>query len=968
VPPGATRPQTAMDRPDPAPEQQLQEIGARLHHAARGGRPALFDPRGLRGRLLGAALGDDGLRGALFQFVDVLPSLDNAAAIASHFRAYLHGRPLAGPWGRLLEFGEHPWAAWAVKRGVRRLARQFLVEESPRSVLGALAALRRIPAEASVDAVGEAVLTEDEADAYLRRLLALLEWLRSAGARPPSLSLKLTALTPRFDPLDPAGTSRRVLARIGPLMDRIVAASAQLTVDMEHHEIKPLILEVFRRLVEAWPDPSWLPGIALQAYCPETGRDLDELLRWAEERNRRIAVRLVKGAYWDSEVALAAARAWPCPVYRDKADTDAAYERLAALLFQHVPAVYPAIASHNLRSLSHAIGAARARGLGPEQWEVQMLRGMAEPLRDAVAALGMKVRVYLPTGDLITGIAYLIRRLMENTASTSILRQTYAEGRDLADLLAPPARRASPAPAAAPEFLNTPLSDFSLPENRARFAAGLQAVRARLGRHYPLQVQGAIRDGTRTLVPRNPAAPGEALGEVELAGEAQALQAIANAQSAFPAWQDTPLGTRVQLCLRAAGLMLEQRFELAAWEVLEAGKNWREADADVAEAVDYFRYYARQMAELAGWHETRSFPAERNQRRHEPCGVAVIIAPWNFPLAILAGMSAAALVAGNTAIMKPAGPAQMVAQRLRELLLEAGFPSEVCQFLPAPGDTVGRLLVEHPGVQLIAFTGSRETGLDILQRAHTPRQGQAHVKRVVCEMGGKNAIIVDEDADLDEAVTQVFASAFGYQGQKCSACSRLIAVGAVHDRFVARLAAMLEAHPMGPPEDPQYVLGPLISAAAKAKAERYLEIGKAEGTLFYRGRAPESGHYFAPAIFTGISPHHLLAREEIFAPILTVIHAATFEEALAMALDSDYALTGGVFSRLPGNLELARERFRVGNLYLNRRITGAMVAVQPFGGWRLSGTGMQAGGPDYLKQFLWSRVVSENTLRHGFVP
>jgi RHH-type proline utilization regulon transcriptional repressor/proline dehydrogenase/delta 1-pyrroline-5-carboxylate dehydrogenase len=958
--------QSVMD--PPTQEQEIEQLGVRLLQAARAARPTLFDPASLRGRLLTAALRDDALRAALFQFVDVLPSLESAGAISSHFRAYLHGRRLGGPWGRLLELAEHPWAAWAVRRSVRRLARQFLVEETPRALGHALACLARVPAAATVDAVGEAVLTEQEADAYLHRNLALLEWLRDAAA-PPSLSLKLSALTPRFDPIDPEGTARRVLARVAPLMERVVAAGAQLTVDMEAHESKPMTLEVFRRMLEAWPDPRWLPGIALQAYCPETEGDLAELLRRAGERGRRIAVRLVKGAYWDTEVALAAARGWPCPVHRDKGETDAAYERLTALLLREPGSVYPAFASHNPRSLAHAVSLARARGWGADQWEVQMLYGMAEPLRDALAAMGVRVRIYLPTGDLIAGIAYLIRRLMENTANTSILRQTYMEGRDLAGLMAPPSPPATSVPKPNPGgFQNTPHTDFSLAENRERFAAGLRAARARLGQRHGLDIPGAGREGLRLQVSRNPAAPAEVLGQVELAGVEQAQQALEIARAAFPGWRDTPSEARIRLLLRAAELVEERRFELAAWEVLEVGKNWREADADVAEAIDHLRYGAREMEGLAGWMETRCFPAERNERRYEPCGVAVVIAPWNFPLAILTGMTAAALVTGNCAILKPAGPALLVGQRLQEILREAGFPPEVCQLLPAPGESVGRFLVEHPEVQVIAFTGSREVGLDILRRAHTPAAGQAHVKRVVCEMGGKNAIIVDEDADLDEAVAEVFASAFGYQGQKCSACSRLIAVGNVHDRLLARLAAMLDAHPPGPPEDPQYVLGPLINAAAKEKAERYLEIGKSEGTLYYQGRAPGDGYYFGPALFSGIEPRHRLAREEIFAPILAVLRAASFEQALAMAQDGDYALTGGVFSRLPGHLELARERFRVGNLYLNRGITGARVGVQPFGGWRLSGTGIQAGGPDYLKQFLWSRVVSENTLRHGFVP
>ncbi|HEX7971842.1 MAG TPA: aldehyde dehydrogenase family protein, partial [Thiobacillus sp.] len=306
---------------------------------------------------------------------------------------------------------------------------------------------------------------------------------------------------------------------------------------------------------------------------------------------------------------------------------------------------------------------------------------------------------------------------------------------------------------------------------------------------------------------------------------------------------------------------------------------------------------------------------------------------------------------------------------LHEILLQAGFSPAVAQLLPGEGSTLGSLLVGHPDVAAIAFTGSREVGLALIEQAHRRSPEQRRVKRVVCEMGGKNAIIVDEDADLDEAVTHIVASAFGYQGQKCSAASRLIAVGRVHERLLARLADALASWPLGPPADPQYRFGPVINRQALEKAQRYIDIGRAEGSLFFQGDVPNrDGWYFAPAIFDGIQPHHRLAREEIFAPILAVLHAPDFETALAWANDSDYALTGGVFSRLPQHLDAARQQFRVGNLYLNRTITGARVGIQPFGGTALSGTGIQAGGEDYLRQFVWSRVVSSNQLRHGYVP
>jgi len=857
-----------------------------------------------------------------------------------------------------------------VRESVKRIARLFLVEEQSGALARAVRVLQRVPAQITLDAVGEAVLTEPEADRYAARYVALLGWCGAAGIA-PQLSLKLSALAPRFDALDAAGTRERVLRRLQPLLADANRTGAALTIDMEQYEFKPLILELFREIVENNPNRGWQPGIALQAYLPETERDLTELIRWARALGRRVCVRLVKGAYWDTEVALATQQRWPLPVFTNKADTDASYERLTRLLFEGRDAIYPALASHNLRSVSHAIALARHYGVSADEWELQMLYGMADPLQRAVAALGVKLRVYLPCGDLVVGIAYLIRRLLENTASTSILRQTYAEAQDLDALLAAPGAASPSKPAATqppPAFANTPLMDFSRSEARDVFVRALAHVSAQLGRDYPLAIRGAAAPGAARHAAINPAQPDEILGRVELASRVHAQQAIDNALAAFPAWRDTPAAQRCMLCLRAAGLLFEQRSQFAAWEILEQGKNWREADADVAEAIDYLRYYAQQMAQLDGWRPTLSFPGETNHLRYEPRGVAVVIAPWNFPLAILAGMTAAALVTGNCAIMKPAASAQIVAHRFMDILRSAGFPPDVCQLLPGRGEEIGDFVVEHPQVHVIAFTGSREVGLAILAKAARLAPGQTHVKRVVCEMGGKNAIIVDADADLDDAVVQIIHSAFGYQGQKCSACSRLIAVGNVHDRLVERLAAALETYRLGPPEDPRCVFGPVITRAAQEKARAYLDVGRSEGRLYYQGRAPGGGYYVAPTIFTGIEPQHRLAREEIFAPILAVLRAERFERALEIALDSDYALTGGVFSRLPQHLELARERFHVGNLYLNRRITGALVAAQPFGGVKLSGTGIQAGGPDYLKQFLSTRVVSENTMRHGFVP
>jgi RHH-type proline utilization regulon transcriptional repressor/proline dehydrogenase/delta 1-pyrroline-5-carboxylate dehydrogenase len=493
-------------------------------------------------------------------------------------------------------------------------------------------------------------------------------------------------------------------------------------------------------------------------------------------------------------------------------------------------------------------------------------------------------------------------------------------------------------------FRNEPPIDFSRRENRARFARVLTEVR----REFP--GPSRQRSSGSWLASTNPANPQEIVGRVRTSNADQAQQALDRAVHFFPEWRRSSARERAELLQCAATLMRERRWELAAWEVFEVGKGWREADADVIEAIDYLAFYAREMLRLGEPRRTQDLPGETNVYFYEPRGLAAIIAPWNFPLAILTGMTAAALAAGNCALVKPAEQSPIMAAHLFEILHSAGLPAGACQLLQGGGE-IGAYLVRSPQIHVIAFTGSREVGLEILREAYTHRPGEEHVKRVVCEMGGKNAVIVDSDADLDEAVHYVIDSAFGYQGQKCSAASRLILVREVHDRFLSRLAEATRSLEIGPPEDPRHAIGPVI------EAECVLEMA-----------APKQGYFVGPTILSEVDPASRIAQEEIFGPVLSVIKTRDFAEALEIANRSAFALTGGIFSRSPAHIEQARKEFRVGNLYINRGITGAVVERQPFGGLKLSGIGSKAGGPDYLLQFLEPRTISENTLRHGFAP
>jgi len=470
----------------------------------------------------------------------------------------------------------------------------------------------------------------------------------------------------------------------------------------------------------------------------------------------------------------------------------------------------------------------------------------------------------------------------------------------------------------------------------------------------------------------NPAKVSQVVGRWPRATVADADSAVAAARAAWPAWAARPAVERAAIMDRAADLMESRRFELNALEVLEAAKPWIEADADISEAVDFCRYYASQMRELGRPRVTQRVPGERDVQLWTSRGVGVAIAPWNFPLAILCGMTVAPLVAGNAVIMKPAEQTTVVAAALMDILVDAGVPPGVVNFVPGMGEDVGARLVSHPGIDFIVFTGSRAVGCRIWEAAGKTQPGQANLKKVVCEMGGKNALIIDNDADLDEAIPAALYSAFGFSGQKCSALSRLIVLDGVHDRVVERLVAACASLPVGDPAEPGTVVCPVIDAEARDKILGMIEQGKKEAKLAFQAKLPPalvaSGTYVPPTVFIDVPPSASIARDEIFGPVLAVLRAKDLDEALRLAMDVDYALTGGMFSRSPSALARAERDYRVGNLYLNRGVTGAVVERHPFGGFGMSGGGTKAGGRGYLENFLFPRAVAENVMRRGFTP
>jgi 1-pyrroline-5-carboxylate dehydrogenase len=512
-----------------------------------------------------------------------------------------------------------------------------------------------------------------------------------------------------------------------------------------------------------------------------------------------------------------------------------------------------------------------------------------------------------------------------------------------------------------PEFANEPLTDFTSAEHRQAMQTALNSVKQEFDREWPLVIGGKKVTSGGWIHSLNPCQKQQVVGKVARASQAQAEQALDAAWGAFPDWSRWHPAERARLLLKTAALMRARKHVFSATMVYEAGKTWPEADADTAEAIDFLEFYAREAIRLAGPHTLPRLPGEDNDLMYMPLGVGLIVPPWNFPLAITTGMTAAALVTGNTAILKPASLTPVVAARLAEAFEEAGTPPGVLNFLPGSGGEIGDFLVGHPRTRFISFTGSREVGTHIYGLASQVQQGQRWLKRVVAEMGGKDAIIVDESADLEAAAAGIAVSAYGFQGQKCSAASRAIVLEPVYQDVLGRVAAKAEALRIGPAEDFESQMSAVIDESQYSKVLSYVEVGQREGRLVVGGEPNGSsdGWYIQPTVFADIPENGRLAQEEIFGPVLSFVRARDYSHALAIANGTEYGLTGGVYSRDRRHLEQARAEFQVGNLYFNRKITGAMVGAQPFGGFDMSGTDSKAGGPDYLQLFMQAKVVVE---------
>jgi RHH-type transcriptional regulator, proline utilization regulon repressor / proline dehydrogenase / delta 1-pyrroline-5-carboxylate dehydrogenase len=990
-------------------QSDVEQRGRRILELVDEHPDRFFSKAGFYQRLMALSMRDERFKAQLFRFVAVLPSLRGSREIIQHLKEYFSGsnngfHPLVDAGVRLARLS--PWISAPILRwNVSETARQFIAGRNPDEVITTLQKRRAQKIGFTVDVLGEAVVSEAEADKYSARYADLLEklihetedWTDPLGANTElfpvvNLSVKVSALYSQINPAAPTDAIAHLGTRLRPLLRRARELGAFINFDMESYVLKNATLELFKTILTEAEFKDWPHvGIVIQAYLRDSESDLRDLINWGRARGTRFSVRLVKGAYWDYETTKSSQNGSNAPVFLQKPESDANFETLTRVLFENESIVSAAFGSHNVRSIAHAQAVADELGIDRSRFEFQLLYGMAGPIKRALVEMGYRVREYCPIGELLPGMAYLVRRLLENTSNEGFLRAKFAENVPANELLRNPRELIKRAVAGIDEpggrngtnqkngaslhatagdsFRNAPLVSFIYKDSQDKMQSALREVRKRFGEKHPLYI-GGEKIWTDNLTPSvNPAEPSEIIGYGTEAGIDEAERAVKAARAAFEKWRWTPFEERAQLLERAADILERRRYELSAVEVFEVGKPWSEADGDIREAIDFCRFYAHQMRRLGRPKLTQQVPGEESYHHYWPRGVAFVIAPWNFPIAILCGMASAGIVTGNAVIMKPSEQSIICGAMLMQVFEEAGVPAGVLNLLSGHGSVVGAHLVDHKDVDLIAFTGSREVGLKIWESAGITRPGQRELKRVICEMGGKNAMIVDADADVDETIMYSIYSAFGFQGQKCSALSRLILLEENYDRVMERLIPAAASLRVGSPEQPGIMVGPVIDEAAYRRILDYIEIGKKEATLVYQAKeVPPHGYFIPPTIFTDVKPHMRIAREEIFGPVLSVLKVRDLDEALEVANGTDYALTGGFFSRSPDNIERVKARLEAGNVYINRSCTGAIVARHPFGGFKMSGSGTKAGGEDYLLHFLVPRVVTENTSRHGFAP
>lgn len=990
-----------MNTSTDADQKRIVEIGSEiLKKMESNSKVSLFSKDFWYGSIMDWSMKNETFKTNMFRFVDVLPSLNSSAEVAQHLKEYFTegGSELPSVFNVGLGLGSLApgLMAGAIKKNVTQMAKMFITGENPMEALPVLKKMRKNNLTFTVDILGEATLSEKEAAEYSSKYQELMDGLAkdaekwdvnplldndAEGALPKvNVSVKMSALYSQINDRAWDETKSIVKDRLRPLFKKAMDRNIFLNLDMEQYSVKHLTVEVFKELLMEEDLRTYkFFGCVIQAYLKDSSDDIKDLCAFAKARKVPFTIRLVKGAYWDYETIDSEQKNWPVPVYTVKAESDANYEYCAKILIDNYPNIKAAFASHNVRTLAACLHYSQIKNVPKNGFEIQMLFGMAEPIKKTFSDMGYRVREYAPVGELIPGMAYLVRRLLENTSNESWLRGKFAENKTMDELLVDPSTRI-PNPLLKPaagqykstvaehSFQNEPLSDFAIEANRKLTQDALKNFQAESTKTVWPEINFKPVTTSDFLNRENPSQTSQVLARIGLASNDMAETAIQESNKAFAIWKKTPAVIRAEYLKKLAKMMHDRKWELMATQIFEVGKPWAEADGDIGEAIDFCNYYADDMLKMAAPLKVGGVPGEISQYIYKPRGVCLVIAPWNFPLAILCGQVAAALVTGNTVIMKPAEQSSLMANALYQMIKELNLPAGVVQFLPGLGEVVGEYLVNHPLTSTIAFTGSMNVGLHILNKASVPQKGQQHVKRCIIEMGGKNAVIIDSDADLDEAVDAVVYSAFGFAGQKCSAASRCIVLNDVYEKFSQRLVEATKSISVGSVLNPKNYLGPVVDKEAYDRIQGLIKKYSSQYKVLQTGTASADGYFISPTIFGDVPADSELALEEIFGPVLALIRAKDIDQALEFANGTKYALTGGLFSRSPANIAKVRNEFEVGNLYINRGITGAMVDRHPFGGFKMSGVGSKTGGPDYLKQFVEPICVTENTLRRGFAP
>lgn len=990
-------------------ETRVKQTGLEIFSTVEKEKPSLFKKDFWTGKIMNWSMQNEAFKTQMFRFVDVFPYLNRPESVARHIQEYFCRPDQDFP--KTLQFGlkmvspnsmTAKMAAKSISKNINSMGKQFIVGNNLQEAAPVMKKLRDKGFPWVMKILKEEVKSLKEEDEFVKQQIAFFDEFNEIQKNWPALgnaqnnmdwgdspkcvmSVMVSSLYAKYMDMECAFEHSIEMAkeRLRPILRKAKEINACLILDMEHLPLRELTLATYKSIMEE-PEFQGYPhtGLVYQAYLRDAEKPFEDLLAWARKREQPMHIRLVKGAFWDEEVVRADQTNTSVPVFTNKYDTDAMFEKISRRILENHDLLTFKCASHNIRSIAFAIETAKELNVPENKMEFQMLYGMAENLRTAFAKTGYRLRLYAPIGEVIPGMAYLVRRLLENTSNESFLRQSFAEGASKEELLRNPlelskeheAVKLKSEPQDIPEYQDKGRFENEPPfacsaSNRQEFKKALQTARESFPQDIPLIINGQKLRTNEQFPSSNPNDPEQILGRAAVAGAEEVQKAVNSARDAFTDWSSTQTRSRCDFMFRTAELVRKHRHELAALTVLEIGKDWNGAQADVNESIDFLEYYGREMLRLGTAKSASDKLGESSQLIHLPRGVAAVITPWNMPLPISFGTTAASLVTGNTVVYKPAPQAPLLGLKVVQIYKEAGLPQGVLNLLTGPGQELGESLVSSPGVDLVVFTGSSKAGENVQELANKPENQGKSIKQTILSLIGKNAIIMDSDADLDAAVDSVVSSAFGYMGQKCSACSRLIVLEENYEKTVEKVKAVAESLNMGPVEDPINQVGAVIDAQARERILKYIQIGKEEGKLILEKEpAQTKGHLVPLTIFTDIKPEHRLAREEIFGPVLSILKARDFDHALELANNTDYALTGGIFSRSPANIEKSYNKFQVGNLYINRAITGALVGRHPFGGFYKSGDGSKAGGPEYLQQFMVTKTVVENTFRSGFAP